>query len=351
MHKLPPYEILKKEIDEHGIKHDRSMTLENSNGDISASTLGYQYTIQTTTLIRARVIEQKFYEVPIADYIPVVVGEGAWMETIQTNLVYDSAGSFESGIVSLSDPSNIIQVSTGLAPVPAVVATWNAGYQYSIAEVQKALASNNWDAIAAKKRTLKKMWDLGIQKLAFLGLKSNGTDFPGLLSNASVNTTTGIITKKISGMSTTEFQTLVSVLVADYYTNSNETCYPDKFTMPSDDYNGMAVAASPDFPIGPSKMKYLLDAFKEITGNPNFQILPLLYGQAANNAGYWAVGGTNRYVLYKGDEETVRMDIPVNFLLTAPGTSNNWNWNGVAAGQFTGANMYRPAQVRYYDWT
>ncbi|TAK94439.1 DUF2184 domain-containing protein, partial [Patescibacteria group bacterium] len=201
---------------QHGLE------LKNSNGNVDPSTLGYQYTIQTTTQIRAEVIQQKFYEVPIADFVPVIVGTGAWMENIKTNLVYQLGGKFERGIQDVAaGPSQIATVDVGVAPVSAKIVTWAMGYQYATPEVEKALASNNWDVISAKMGALKKTWDLGIQQIAFLGLLSDLAEVPGLLSNASVTVNLSVITKAISDMTDVEFSTLVKDLVAAYFANSN----------------------------------------------------------------------------------------------------------------------------------
>lgn len=328
----------------------RGMTLLNSNGDVDASTLGYQYTIQTTSMIRARVVQQKFYQVPITDFISVIPGEGAWLEDIKTNLVYDVAGSFESGLIDNAvGPAQISTVDVGTAPITAKIYTWARGYQYTVPEVQKALASTNWDVVSSKMESLKKNWDLGIQKVAFLGLLTDLTNCPGLLTQSSVNIDNGTtIPTNISAMNTTQFQTLVSTILGVYYANSNNTVLPDTFEIPMDDYLGLATPIAPGFPVV-SMLTYLLDAFKMITGNPNFKILPLAYGSAANNAGYVSVGGKSRYVLYRNDIETLSMDLPVNFYLSPAGTGNNFQWQGVGAGQFTGCIVYRPAEVMYFD--
>jgi hypothetical protein len=326
------------------------MTLKNSNGDISASTLGYQYAIQTTQQIRPQVIQQKFYEIPIADYVPVVIGQGALMEGIITNLQYDAAGDFESGVIDTADPSNLAQVNTGIAPIFAKIVTWAKGYTYSTPEVEKALASNNWDVISAKMAALKRNWDLGIQKIGFLGMKADQAGVPGLLSNSNVNVNTTIITQSISSYNPTQFSSFIAGLLSAYFTNSNSTVLPDTLVMPMSDYLGLAVPISPTYPTGGSMLEYMLRAFKEMTQNPNFQINGVAYANQANNAGYWAVGGTNRYALYRRNAETVRMDLPVDFILNAPGTANNFNWEGVGAGQFTGAIVYRPAEFMYFDW-
>ena len=95
-----------------GLPWRPGMKLLNSDGNIDSSTLGYQYATQTTTFIRERVVEQKFYEVPIADYVPVDVGVGAWMEDIKTNLVYDVAGDFASGLISVSSSPSAIPTAS-----------------------------------------------------------------------------------------------------------------------------------------------------------------------------------------------------------------------------------------------
>lgn len=327
-----------------------ALSLRNANGDVDATSLGYQYTIQTTTQIRAQVVKQKFYEVPFAEMVPVIPGTGAWLEDIKTNLVYDVAGPFETGLISLaSGPSQLATVDVGTAPITAKIATWAKGYTYSVPEVQKALASNNWDVISGKMEALKRNWDLGLQKIAFLGYKDDLTNFPGLLTNASVNINLTRIGKNISSMSSSEFSTLVAGILADYFSNSNSTVLPDTFIMPMSDYLGLATPVASGFPIV-SMLDYLLDAFKKITGNPNFRINGLAYSDLANNKGYInGATGKYRYCLYRNDPETVKMDLPVDFNLTPAGTANNFNWQGVAVGQFTGAIVYRVPEVYYFD--
>ena len=65
--------------------------------------------------------------------------------------------------------------------------------------------------------------------------------------------------------------------------------------------------------------------------------------------GYVSVAGSNRYVLYVNDPETVRMSIPTQFTLNSPGTANNYQWQGVGYGQYTGVQNYRARQIYYFD--
>jgi hypothetical protein len=321
--------------------------MRNSNGDIDATSAGYQYTIQTTSQIRGRVIEQKFYEVPIADYVSVVPGTGAWMEEIKTNQVFSLSSEFESGIMaSLANDAQIGNVEVGTSPKSTRVVSWAKGYQYSIPEIEKALASNNWDVVSGKMSALKKNWDLGLQKVAFLGLKAY-SDVDGLLTNSEVTADTTTLTENLSAMSAASFATFVANVLGVYSANANYTALPNTFVIPMSDYLGLATPISSGYPVV-SKLTYLEDAFKRMCG-AGFKILPLAYGQTARNAGYVSAGGTNRYVLYNNNPDTLVMDLPVDFNLRPAGTSNNWQFQGVGVGQFTGVTVFRPREVMYFD--
>jgi hypothetical protein len=333
------------------------MTLSNNptNGAIDSSTLGYQYTIQTTTQIRAETVKQKFYEIPFATYVPVIPGEAAWMETIKTNLVYQIGGNFEQGIVNTgSNQQKFAKVQVGTAPVTQTVALWAKSYDYSVFEVNKALALNNWDVVSGKLEALKTEWDLGIQKCSFLGLLSDQTNFPGLLSQPNVNINLSVITKNISTFANSgaDFQTFVGAVMAAYFANSNNTVMPDHLGIPIDDYLGLAVFINPAFPLAGSMIiDGLENAFKKITGNPNFVIYGVLYAKMTVNAGYWTTNGTQRYVLYRKDPKSVRMDLPMDFVLAAPVPVGPVTFEGLGYGQFTGVIAFRPAEMLYFDHT
>lgn len=325
--------------------------LRNASGDVNTTTLGYQYAIQTTTLIRARTIHQRFYQIPIADYIPVIPGEGAWLEDIRTNIVYELAGPFEQGFIGNGQGRPKVQnIGVGLAPITQTIETWTGGYEYNIIEVAKALTINNWDVIEGKMKTLKRSWDLGIQKVAMLGILQTLSTFPGLLTNSNVTSNTSVIQSNIAALNYTDYATLVQNIVGAYRQNCNYTAYPNKFVIPEDDFNGLTAPINPQFPtVGGMKLEYLLKAFQTVTMNKNFQILPLAYGNAAQNVGYVSAGGKFRYVLYNEDPEVLRMDLPIDFILNPVNTGNNFDYSGVAHGQFTGVIAFIPNQVLYFD--
>lgn len=327
------------------------LNIRNANGDVDPSTLGYSYATQTTTEIRKEIIKQKYFTVPIGDYIPVINGTGAWKEAIKTNQLFDVAGPFEAGVIgTASAPSELAEVNVGLNSINQKIITWAKGYTYSIPEVEKALAANDWDVVTSKMDALKRQWDLGIQKTGFLGLLTDLTGVPGLYTNPNVNINTTAITANINTFTPTQFGTLVAAIMGLYFTNTNSTELPDTLLVPQDDFLGLVTPLSTTYGTA-SMLTFLKQAFSEATGNANFRIMGMPYGSIARNAGFVSTSGKQRYVLYRNDPSVLRMDIPVPMNLFAPGTANNFQFEGVGAGQFSGVVIFRPAEVMYFDHT
>ncbi|MCG8649500.1 MAG: CDP-diacylglycerol--glycerol-3-phosphate 3-phosphatidyltransferase, partial [Pirellulales bacterium] len=131
---------------------------------------GYDYAVQTLSYIRSQIIEQKFYEIAIADYVPVEVGEGSWSEEIVQNLTFNNTGSFFDGDVTNQDQTaRLAQVNAGLDPIRMRTQIWAKAAGWSIMEIERAAQAANWDVVESKLRSLKKSWDLGVQEVAFLG--------------------------------------------------------------------------------------------------------------------------------------------------------------------------------------
>lgn len=323
------------------------MSIVNSAGSVNPTSLGYQYTIQTTTqILPEKVIGQTFYTVPFADYVPIEVGLGAWMEKIAINTGFRLAGNFFQGLASLSTgAAQMARVDVGLAPIQVAIDTFTGGYDYTIAELNKALASDNWDVVSDKMLALKEMWDLGLQYVCFLGNPQDQTNFPGLLTNSAVTTNTSVISQLINTMSPAQFGAFVATIIQTFFANTNFTMMPNRFVIPFTDWNGLITPINPSFP-NVSMLTFLLDAFKQATGNPDFRIMPLAYCDTVNNTG---LIGAYQYVLYHHDPRTLRMFVPVDFLLNPAGTANNWQWQGVAAGQFTSPVIIKPAEVLYFQ--
>ena len=87
------------------------------------------------------------------------------------------------------------------------------------------------------------------------------------------------------------------------------------------------------------------EAFKLITRNAAFKILPLAYGDAA-----YSTLGVQKYALYNSEEESIRMDIPVDYTNTLANSIDNFSFQNVGYGQFTGVLAYRPAEMLYFQY-
>ncbi len=321
----------------------------NSPGDVLEASTGYQIALDTLTYIVRKVTMQKFYEVEPSDYIPINVGEGAFSMSFLYNLTYVTGGSFESGVVgSASSNARLSTVDVAVAPLTVVNVFWAKALEYSIVDVQQALFYNNWDIIQQKHKSMKTLFDIGIQQIAFLGSRTDPA-VQGLVNNSVVNVNLSVITQSISSMDAAEFSTFIADLLAAYVANSGITALPDTFLVPMSDFLGLSAPVSSDFPFN-SKLEYLRKSFVEITGNEKFAIKKLAYCDATYNAAYLGGTGKQVYILYRHDEDSFHMRLPQPYTVLQPGTTNNYNWQQVACAQYTGNVFLRPLeqlQFRY----
>lgn len=309
------------------------------------NSLGYEIPITTLTTIMKKVTEQTFFQVPPADYVPVRVGEGAFSSQLTTFRSFDLAAPFEDGIINTgTNNSRLAQADVGVDALNIQVKNWAKGIGWNIIDLQQAVRAGNWDLVTAKEKARKKNWDLGIQAVAFLGIEGDPAVL-GLLNQSGITNDTSTIPKPISSMSTAELKTFAMKIVEAYRANCARTAWPTHFILPETDFNGLASSASPDFPIK-STLELLKETFETITQNKNFKILPLAYGDAAFNS-----LGVQRYVMLNYDEESIRCDVPVMYTNTLANSLDNFNFQNVAYGQFTGVLAYRPLELLYFSHT
>lgn len=196
-----------------------------------------------------------------------------------------------------------------------------------------------------KEKARKKNWDLGIQKVAFLGANSgsNGACL-GLLNQLGITTlaSPSWFNIPISTMSPSQLKTFSASIVEAYRNNCQRTAWPTHFVIPESDYNGLASQASADFPIK-STLQLLEETFQTICRNKNFKILPLAYAD-----GPYSGFGYQIYTLLNYDEESIRMDIPVDYTNTLANSLDNFMFQNVGYGQFTGCLAYRPLEMMYF---
>lgn len=312
--------------------------------------LGYEVPITTLSTIMKKVTEQSFYQIPPAKYLPVLVGgEGAWSSNVVTYTQYTMSGGFEDGVINTgSQNDRLANADAGITPTILDVINWAYGATWNIFDLRQAAKAGNWDIVTAKEEARKTIWDLGIQKTAFLGLPgSNGTsgNVLGLLNQPSVTTNTTVITQSIGSMTTTQLKTFCGAIVEAYRANCFRTAWPTHFIIPESDYNSLASQASSDFPIR-STLDLLEETFEIITNNPNFEILPLAYGDTA-----YSGLSQQMYVLLNYNEKSLNMRVPVPYTNTLANSLNNFQFQSAALGQFTGVQVIKPLEVLYFAYT
>ncbi len=321
------------------------------------NSLGYDISITSLTTIADKVTEQKFFQIPPAEYFPIRVGQGAWSDQITTYRDFSIADEFETGIVNVAGGNmRIANADAAVDSLTIKVYDWAKSNSWSLIELNKAAKSGNWDLITSKMKSRKKNWDLGIQRIAFLGAdgqNSTGGNCFGLLNQPGVTVNTTAITSPISGLSTSALKTICQDLIEDFRSNCNRSAWPKIFAVPESDYNGMASQSSPDFPIK-SVLQVLEETFKIITRDDQFKILPCAYGDSAFRVSSVlsapTITGKQVYSLHTMDDESIRMDIPVDYTTTLPNSIDNFGFQSAAYGEFTGVLAYRPLEQLLFQY-
>ncbi|MDR3244574.1 MAG: DUF2184 domain-containing protein [Elusimicrobiota bacterium] len=317
--------------------------LHNSNGE-RLNAMGIEIDITTLTTVIKSVSEQKFYEVRPSEFMPVMVGEGAFNTQLIKYVSFNMGGDFEDGIIHQgTGNSKLAQTDAGVEALTIKIINWAKGNIWNLFEVKTATQNGNWDIITEKEKSRKKNWDLGIQRIAFLGAK-NIEGVEGLLTLSNVNSNTQLIQKPISAMNEAEYMNFIAALYEAFRANCNRTAEPDLFIIPESDYNGLAVATTGSFPII-SKLEYLKKALKEIIGK-DVGIQKLAYGDKRHDGLHF-----NRYVFLKKDADTLALNIPVDYTSTIANTINGFNFENTAYGQFAGVRAFRPLEVLYFDYS
>lgn len=308
--------------------------------------LGFEVNITTLTTIMKKITEQKFFEIAPADYVPIRVGEGAWSSNLVTYRSFNLADDFSTGVINTG--ANNARLATGDAGVDSVtvkVLNWAKAIGWSIFDLELAAKSGNWDLVTAKERSRKKNWDLGIQKVAFLGLQGDPNCL-GLYNQAGVTTDLTTLTASITSLAAVpaNLSAFIAAVLNVYRANNNRTAWPTHFIIPESDYLGLATPSSPSFPLK-SILQLMQETFQVMTGNKNFKVLPSAYGDKAYNS-----FGVQKYVLLNYDEESLRMDIPVDYTNTLANSIDNFSFQNAGYGQFTGVMAYRPAELYYMQF-
>ena len=329
-------------VEAASLLNDQELSQAEFLTNAAAHQTGYNIDVTTLTAVLKTVAEQKFYEIPFADYVPVRVGEGtAWASNITAFRSFAMGGDFEKGYIDQGNGARLATTDAAVDALTIPVRTWAKELAWSLPEIAEASRTGIWDIVSAKEKSRKKNWDLGIQKTVFLGSADGVLKGALNLSDVTVNTTA--VTAKVSAMTVAQINTFAGKLVEVFQANNNYTAYPDYLWMPQDDYNGMGTYVG-DYMLRTRK-EILERAVSDITGK-SFEIKPLVYAMANKSDGKLSY---DRYVLGRYDEEVSRFDIPVDYTVTVANSIEGFTFRNVGYAQHSGVLSLRPQELLYLD--
>lgn len=326
-------------------EYKHKFRVDNAIAFATPANYGLEQNITTLTRILAGVQRQKFYTLAgqsITDFIPVEVGTGAYGKNLTQYTVAQVGASFESGIIQPGNGLNKdANVDIAIDTITIRNNYWRMKYQATKELVEMARVNDETFSYIEEQETARlKTWQLGIQKVAFLGT-SDGLNY-GLLNLPDVTVNTTLMTASFANMTAAQLNTFATTVISAYFSNTNSTVFPNTLVIPTADLAALGVPINPSYPLGTRK-QYLEDAFKAAGCPADFKILHTVYN---NTAGTNNIG---RYVLYNRDADTLTMYIPKPYTPYPLYPSGSLDMISDAEGQFTGVFAKRPQEIFYMD--
>lgn len=307
--------------------------------------LGVDQLISTISGISAHISEQQFYTIDgsLSDYVPFETGVGTWAQTINTYRTFDQfSQDFEDGVIDMGTANGkLSSVDASVDLVQHPIKNWAKTISYTLFNMKQAALTGVFDYVSSLEKARKKNWDLGLQKIVFLGTKTGGK---GLLNLKGITKDTTTITKPFASMTAAELNAFVGSVATAWYANCAYSAKPNRFVMPLADYAALSQFTNADYPLV-TKIGALENAFKAQFG-ADFKILPVAYANKDQNG---LGGSTNIYTLYRSEIETIKMNVPLAYNTLSLSTLNGFTFESVAAGQFgDGLTVLRPQELLYF---
>ncbi|MBQ8475799.1 DUF2184 domain-containing protein [bacterium] len=338
---IKEFGTLTKEEYKHQFRVNNALSFSNP------SNFGLEQNITTLTRILEGVQRQKFYTLAgqsLTDFIPIEQGTGAYGKNIMQYTVAQVGASFEAGIIQPGNGMNKdANVDIVIDEIQIKNNYWRMKYQATkeIVEMSRVNAQT-FSYIEEQEIARLKTWQLGLQRVAFLGT-SDGLNH-GLLNLPDVTVNTSLMPATFANMTIEQLNNFAITVVNTYFTNTNSTVFPNTLVIPTADLGALGTPINPEYPIG-TRRQYLEDAFKAAGAPADFRILHTVYNNTAGT------GGTGRYVLYNRDADTLTMYIPKPYTPYPLYPTGSLDMISDAEGQFTGVFAKRPKEIMYMDVT
>ena len=328
-------------------EYKNQFRVNNAAAFATPANYGIEQTLSTLTQIVAGVQRQKFYTIDgaLTDYIPMEIGTGAYGQQLFQYAVAQVGDQFEAGIVQ---PGNGINKDANVDIVVDGISIknnfWRMKYQASKELVEMARANAvNFSYIEEQERARLKTYQLGLQRIAFLGTKDGLNQ--GLLNLSGVTVNTSLMPANLGTMSVAQLFNFASTAVATFWANSGNTVFPNRLLMPTQQLGGIAVPVSQTYPFGETRKELIERAFKAAGAPQDFKILHTAYNNDAGTA------STQRYVLYNKDADVLKMYLPKPYTPYPLYPTGALDMISDAEAQFTGVWAKRPKEILYMDVT
>ena len=315
------------------IDHNQTLVNDRGFGDIDITLL---------TQIEREVSRQKFYKIDPEDFVPFDKTQGGWADFMTVLRSYAnvdaSLGSWERG--QDADNARRAQVGASLDSVSLKIHNLAKMVSYSLFELRSSQETGRWNIVTEKERARKVDYDLAVQKAVLLG----DAEHKGLLNQTDVTVNTGILTKKISTMTSVEFSTFLGLIFGEYFKNTGMTALPDTLAIAPSDFLGLGVAVDEQYPLVQSMLKRMQDIFREVTGNEKAEIKMLAYCEPEFH------NGAYKYVLYLKDFDTLRIYNPFDYTVVSGATVDGMNYQNTAYARLSDVFVNRPAEMLYLSF-
>lgn len=328
-------------------EYKNQFRVNNAVAFANPANYGLEKTLSTLTQIVADVQRQKFYTVDgaLTDYVPMEMGTGAYGQGLFQYTVAQVGDQFETGIVQ---PGNGINKDANVDIVVDGITIknnfWRMKYQATKELVEMARANAvNFSYIEEQERARLKTYQLGIQRVTFLG--TNDGLNRGLLNLDDVTINTTLMPANFGTMTVEQLNNFASTAVATFWANTNSTAFPNTLLIPTQALGGLATYISSQYPVGETRKDFLERAFKAAGAPQDFKILHTAYNNTAGE------NGTARYVLYNRDADVLKMYLPKPYTPYPLYPTGSLDMISDAEAQFTGVWAKRPAEILYMDVT
>lgn len=327
-------------------EYKNQFRVNNAVAFASGNPLGIEQNLTTLTQLLANVQRQKFYTLngqALTDFVPIEMGTGAYAHQMTQFAVAQVGDNFETGIVQAGNGINKdANVDIAVDTISIRNNFWRMKYQVTNEIVRSAQVNQaTFSYIEELERARLKTYQLGLQKITFLGTDDGLNE--GLLNLSGVTVNTNLMPANFGTMSTAQLNNFVTTTMSTYFGLTNSTVFPNTFIVPTSDLAGLATYISSTYPVGETRKEFLERAFKAAGAPADFKILHTVYNQTAGNS------GAPRYVLYNRDADTLSMYIPKPYTPYPLYPVGSLDMISDAEAQFTGVWAKRPQEILYLE--